>query len=242
MPRTGHRAPGTGSRTPVSFLVVRPALRLLLTLPLALSACQSGGGGVEQTDAAAAPTRPLGALVTQQVIVAPVNRLREADPTGWVRQIPRSREFLRAFDTALQNELSARGLGTRWVYAGALERAARSNPSHAVDPYALELAALRSTTTEAVPGKRLADPLASQLRTMIALQENARLLLLPVEISFDRLDDARGFAVLRLALVDGRTTEIRWIGDVRSEPSNVFSRELVLASLVARTADLIAAP
>ena len=218
---------------------VRHALRLLLTLPLALAACQSGGGGVEQADAPAAPTRPLAALVAQQVVVAPVNRLREADATGWVQQIPRSREFLRAFDTALETELGARGLGTRWVYAGALERAARNNPSHSVNPYALELAPLRST--DAAPGKRLADPLASQLRTMIALQESARLLLLPVELSFEKLADGRGVAALRLALVDGRTTEIRWIGDVRSDPSTTFSREL-LTSLVARTADLIAAP
>ena len=178
-------------------------------------------------------------LVAQPVIVAPLNRLREADALGWTQQIPRSREFMRAFDGALETELGARGLGTRWVYSGALERAARSNPSHAVDPYALALAPLRSA--EAAAGRRLADPLASQLRTMIALQENARVLMLPVELWFDRLADGRGVAVLRLAVVDGRTTEIRWLGEVRSDPTSNFSREL-LTSLAARTADLIAAP
>ena len=181
----------------------------------------------------------MAALVAQQVLVTPLNRLREADALGWTQQIPRSREFMRAFDAALETELGARGLGTRWVYPGALERAARSNPSHAVDPYALELAPLRSD--DAAPGRRLADPLASQLRTMIALQESARLVLVPAELRFDRLSDGRGAAVLRLALVDGRTTEIRWIGDVRTDPTTTFSREL-LTSLAARTADLIAAP
>jgi hypothetical protein len=217
---------------------VRTALRLLAALPLALSACQTGGGP-EQPAQIAAPTRPLATLIAQQVIVTPLNRLREADALGWTQQIPRSREFMRAFDAALETELGARGLGTRWVYAGALERAARSNPSHAVDPYTLTLAPLRSA--EAVAGRRLADPLASQLRTMIALQESARVLMLPVELSFDRLADGRGVAVLRLAVVDGRTTEIRWLGDVRSDPTSDFSREL-LTSLAARTADLIAAP
>ena len=48
-------------------------------------------------------------------------------------------------------------------------------------------------------------------------------------------------AVLRLAVVDGRTTEIRWLGELRSDPTSNFSRELV-TSLAARTADLIAAP
>jgi hypothetical protein len=65
--------------------------------------------------------------------------------------------------------------------------------------------------------------------------------MIPVELSFDRIADGLGVAVLRLAVVDGRTTEIRWLGDIRSEPASTFSREL-LTSLVARTADLIAAP
>ena len=217
---------------------MRPALRLLVILPLALSACQSGGGP-EQPAPLAAPVRPLATLVAHQVIVAPLNRLREADALGWTQQIPRSREFMRDFDTALRTELGARGLGTLWVYPAALERAARNNPSHAVDPYALALASLRSP--DAAAGRRLGEPLASQLRTMVALQENARLLMLPVELSFDRLPDGRGVAVLRLAVVDGRTTEIHWLGDIRSDPTSNFSREL-LTGLAARTADLIAAP
>ena len=220
------------------MLNVRTALRLLAAFPLALSACQTGGGP-EQSAPLAAPTRPLAARVPQQVIVTPLNRLREADALGWTQQIPRSREFMRAFDAALEAELGARGLGTRWVYPGALERAARNNPSHAVDPYALALAPLRSA--DAVAGRRLADPLASQLRTMIALQQSARVLMLPVELSFDRLADGRGVAVLRLAVVDGRTTEIHFLADIRTDPSSSFSREL-LTSLAARTADLIAAP
>jgi hypothetical protein len=217
---------------------VRHALRLFLALPLALTACQSGGG-TEQPAPLTAPVRPLAALVTQQVIVTPVNRLREVDALGWAQQIPRSREFMRAFDSALETELAARGLGSRWVYPDALERAARSNPSHAVDPYALALMPLR--VPNAAPGARLTDPLASQLRTMIALQESARSLLIPVELWFDRIPDGRGVAVLRLALVDGRMSEVRWLGDVRSDPAPTFSREL-LTSLAARTADLIAAP
>jgi hypothetical protein len=76
---------------------------------------------------------------------------------------------------------------------------------------------------------------------LIALQESARAVLIPVELWFDRTPDGQGVAVLRLALVDGRTAEIRWIGDVRGTPQASFSRELV-TSLVAHTADLFAAP
>jgi hypothetical protein len=220
-------------RTPI----VRQTLRLICCLPLAVAACTPGAP--EEPAPLAAPARPLAFLAPQQVIVAPLNRLREVDALGWTQQIPRSREFMRAFDDALEAELGARGLKTRWVYPAALVRAGRSNPSYAVDPYTIAAAPLRSA--EALPGVRLADPLATQLRTMIALQESARAVLVPVDLWFDRTPEGSGVAVLRLAMVDGRVGEIRWIGDIRSAPSNTFSRDL-LTSLAAHTADLIAAP
>lgn len=217
---------------------MRPTLRLLFALPLALAACHAAGGGEEPTPISA-PARPLATVVTQQVVVAPLNSLRETDALGWAQQIPRSREFMRAFDDALEAELGVRGLGTRWVFPAALVRAGRVNPSYSVDPYTIAASVLRSP--DAVSGVRLADPLASQLRTMIALQESARSVLIPVELHFDRAPGGQGYAVARIALVDARLTEIRWIGDVRSDPSPTFSRGL-LTSLVAHTADLIAAP
>jgi hypothetical protein len=117
---------------------------------------------------------------------------------------------------------------------------ARSNPSHAVDPYTIAMAPLRSPAAAA--GERVGEPLASQLRTMIALQESARALLLPVELRFDRTAEGQGMAVVRLAMVDGRTSEVRWLGDVASAPVATFSREALLASLAAHLSDLITAP
>jgi hypothetical protein len=217
---------------------VRPALTLIFALPLVLAGCRSRTGA-EEPAPLVAPVRPLSALAAQQLVVAPLNGLREVDALGWTRQIPRSRDYMRAFDDALQAELGARGLGTRWVYPEALARAGRSNPSYAVDPYTIAAAPLRGTGAEV--GVRLGDPLASQVRTMVALQESARAVLIPVELWFERTSTGQGVAVLRLALVDARLSEIRWIGDVRSDPSPTFSREL-LTSLAAHTADLFAAP
>lgn len=216
---------------------MRPPIRLLC-LALALAACHSTGGPSD-AGAPVAPVRPLFFLAAQQVIVAPVNRLQEVDALGWTQQIPRSREFMKAFDDALEAELGARGLAPRWVFPAALVQSARSNPSYSVDPYTIAANPLRSP--QAVAGVRLADPLASQLRTMIALQESARNVLVPVELHFDRAAAGQGVAVLRLALVDGRTSEIRWIGEIQSAPQASFSREL-LTSLASHTADLIAAP
>jgi hypothetical protein len=239
---SGEASPGSG--LPFSFRhhlntpAVRPPLRLLYSLSVLLVACRPSGGP-EQAAPVAEPVRPLAFLVPQQVIVAPLNRLREADALGWTQQIPRSREFMRTFDDALQAELGARGLSSRWVYPAALVQAGRTSPSYSIDPYTLAAAPLRSPA--AVAGIRVADPLAGQLRTMIALQESARAVLVPVELWFDRMPDGQGVAVVRLALLDGRTAEIRWIGDVRGTPQASFSRELV-TSLVAHTADLFAAP
>lgn len=215
---------------------VRRTLRLICCLPIALAACHAPGAA---EGPAPAPARPLAALATQQAVVAPLNALRDGDALGWAQQAGRSRDLMRAFDAALERELAARGLGTRWVYPDALARSSRNNPSYAVDPYTLAAAPLRGR--EVVAGARLGDPLASQLRTMVALQESARGVLLPVELWFDRTPDGQGVAVLRLALLDARASDVRWIGDVRSDPSSTYSAGL-LASLAAHTADLIAAP
>jgi hypothetical protein len=217
---------------------VRPTLRHLCSLSVILAACASPSGGPESSPIAA-PIRPLASLITQQVVVTPLNSLREVDALGWAQQIPRSRLFMRDFDDALEAELGARGLKSRWVFPDALVRAGRINPAYAVDPYTIAASPLRGDKVAA--DARLADPLASQLRTMIALQESARVILIPVELRFDKMADGRGVAVVRLALVDGRLSEVRWMGDVSSAPAATFSRDL-LTSLVAHTADLIAAP
>lgn len=211
--------------------------RLLLTLTLALAACHSQAVR-EESATLTAPVRPLAALAAQQVIVTPLNGLREVDALGWTQRIPRSRDFMRAFDDSLQAELGARGLATQWVYPAALVRAGRINPSYSVDPYTIAAAPLRSPT--AIVGAPIGNPLASQLRTMVALEERARAVLIPVELRFDRLPDGQGVAVLRLALVDGRIGEVRWIGEIHGTPAATFSHGL-LSSLVAHTADLITA-
>jgi hypothetical protein len=208
-------------------------------LPFVLVAC--AGRHPSEAPTPEAPVHPLAALAAQQVIVAPTHSLREVDPFGWTKQIPRSREYLRSVDDAIDAELAARGLGTHWIYPPALVRASKASPSYAVDPYALGAGGLKSPNV--VGGTRLGDPLASQLRSMVAMQESARAVLLPVELHFERDRDKRdqGVAVLKVALLDGRLGEVRWIGDVRSEPSPTFSPMLV-TSLANKFADLITAP
>ena len=64
---------------------------------------------------------------------------------------------------------------------------------------------------------------------------------MPVELRFEQDKSGQGIAVLRLALLDGRLGEVRWVGEVKSDPSPTLSRA-VLASLAGRIADLITTP
>jgi hypothetical protein len=212
---------------------VRIPHRLLHALPLLL-AC--GGQPAAQTQTAPPPvSRPLAWLAGQRVALTPVYRIREGDQLGWGAQIPRSRELLRALDSAIAGELAQRGLEKQWVYPADLARSMRASPTYAVDPYALAVEPLRNPSV--APGGKIGDPLATQLRTMIALHDS-RMVLLPVELRFDRDKSGQGIAVLRAVLVDARVGEVRWVGEASSDPSSTFSRALV-ANAASRFADLI---
>lgn len=185
------------------------------------------------------PARPLSQLAAQRVIVTPAHALAAGDVLGWSAQIPRSRDYLKQLDEAIATVLGERGLKSQWMYPEDLVRAAKSNPTYAVDPYTLGVNVLRNPNLSS--GARLGDPLATQLRTMIALQSDARAVLVPVEVRFEKLPSGQGVAALRVALLDGRLGDIRWIGTVRSDTSSTLSRA-VLTSLAAHFADLITAP
>ena len=218
---------------------MRPFVRLLTSSLLVFAACR-GQGAAEPAAPIEPSIRPLAQLAAQHVIVTPTHSLRVIDPLGWVPTAPKPRDLLRALDDDIATALGDRGLKSQWVYPPDLVRAMRSNPSYAIDPYALGASPLRNPAV--VSGSQLGDPLATQLRTMIALQEGVRAVLMPVELRFDG-DKAsgKGLAILRVALVDGRLGDVRWIGDVKGDSAPAYSRA-VITSLASRLADLIAAP
>lgn len=169
--------------------------------------------------------------------MTPAYALAVADPLHW-GLAPRGRELLRTLDSAIAGALGERGLARQWLYPADLARAQRASPTYAADPYALGVGPLRNPNL--VAGSKVGEPLGSQLRTMIALTD-ARAVLIPVELRFEPAPDGKGVAALRIAVVDGRLAELRWIGTVRSDPAVAFSPG-VLESLAVHLADLIAAP
>jgi len=218
---------------------VRCSVRLLSTFALLLAACRSAPPS-EEVPAPPEPTmRPLSPLAAQRVIVAPAFSVVFPDPLGWSAQLPKARDYLHQFDDTLQSVLGERGLKKQWIYPPDLMRASKGSPTYAVDPYALGSGVLRSTAV--VSGTRFGDPLATQLRTMIALQEDARAVIVPVELHFEKEKTGQGSAVLRVALLDGRLGDVRWVGNVRSDPVDKPSGAM-LASLASHLADLITSP
>jgi hypothetical protein len=213
-------------------LVVRS---LIPTLAL-LAAC--GGGPASPPTTKPKPEQhPLASLQSTGAIVTPTYALRVAPELDWDARIGPTREFLRVMDDSIGAALSARGLRNGWIMPPELATSYRRNPTYATDPYALAEEPLKSSGFAA--GSRLTEPLASQLRTMIALHENARSVLVPIELRFDH-DSAAGVARarLRLALIDPRFSEAKWVGEVRSDTASADPR--VLASALARhVADLV---
>ena len=126
------------------------------------------------------------------------------------------------------------------MFASDLAASYRRNPGYATDPYALAEQPLLAESFAA--GSRLPEPLASQLRTMIALQDGARLVLLPLDLSFWPVpgapNDAR--ARLKVALVDPRFSEAVWVGVVTSDTASADPRVLASA-IAAHLVDLVAA-
>ena len=236
----------SGTRSPAAFLqqismssVSAPSV-IALVLSLSLAGC-GGATSAATPETAPAPARlPLAALATTGAIVAPTSMIHIAPELSWSGQQAGTRELLRALDDDIARALVDRGLKTNWVMPADLAVSYKRNPTYAADPYALAEESLRSSGFTA--GSRLQEPLASQLRTMIALHENARAVLLPVELRFERPDVTSSAgtanATLRLALVDPRFSEARWVGTVTSDTTSTDPRVLTHA-LARGVADLI---
>lgn len=175
---------------------------------------------------------PLSVYATQRIAVTPTSIVR-LDSLGWTQRLGGAIPAGRALDSALVTALYERGLSRQWYMPADLVRSYERNRTYATNPYELTTNAVRAPTFQAT--HRYGEPLSSQLRTMIALHETVRMVLIPVELRFER-DGKAGRAVLRAVLLDARAAEARWVGDIRGDTSSVPRR--ALDSVAGRFADL----
>jgi len=191
----------------------------------------------------AEPVRSLAALKAVPIVVTPAHTVRGGDVMGWSSRLV-SREFLRGLDAEIAYVLRERGMDSVWRLPERLMADYRRNPTLGVNPQQLSADQLRNPALKVA--QRVMEPLATQLRALAALHDG-RLVLVPVEVRFEPEgtapagQPAPGRAVLRLVLVDARSTEVRWIGEVKSDVATSPSKA-VEATLGLRVGDLVTAP
>lgn len=206
---------------------------LLAVTAAILTACASKP---PETGASPVALRPLERMAGQQILVLPVQYLASRDSLGWNKQIPDRAAFLATLDDQIEAALAARGLGQAWTFGRAVERASKMNSILMTDARSLSAEWLRG---HVLPEAAVRDPLASQVRGLVGLK-GSRYAILPVELRLES-HGGTGVAILRLVMIDSRMAQIRWIGEVVSDPMTTFSPALT-ASVAQRFADLVLAP
>ena len=211
------------------------SFRAMRARVLLLAVALGCGGSKPEVSTSSPEVHPLAGLAGQNIVIAPVQALRIPAEIGWPANPP-SRPTLAKLDSVFADTLRDRVGNRGWVYTDALVRSAANNPQYATDPRALSVNSLRAPTLKI--DDRLLEPLASQLRTMIALHE-ARLVLVPTDLTIERAGPGLGRPVVRLVLVDPRTSVVRWIGRIAGPDSPAFTPEISFG-LATRLADLFA--
>ena len=183
------------------------------------------------------PEHALANLAAQHVVVLPTYTARAAAGLTWT--IPPVAELRRTMDADILSAFDERGLRKAWIFPEQLQSAYRRNPTYATDPYGLAEEPLRSPALAI--DQRLPEPLASQIRTMVAFHEDARLVLAPVELVLEPAPGGTGVGrgVLRLVLMDARLSNVRWIGTVTGDSSASFG-PVITASVAAKLAGVVA--
>jgi hypothetical protein len=91
-----------------------------------------------------------------------------------------------------------------------------------------------------LPETTVRDPLASQVRGLVGLK-GQRYALLPVELRLANRGAGMGVATLRVVMIDSRMAQIKWAGEISSDPMKTLSPALT-ASVATHFADLVVAP
>ena len=207
-------------------------IRVCATAFLAVLA--SCSRGAKPTTVAAQAPISLAGFAAQRIVVTPTIRVVAAENEPLIRELGSAAALARFVDSVFARQLRDRNLGGNWIMPAELARAFERNRSYATDPYQLAVEPLRAARFAA--GGKYGEPLSSQLRTMIAMHQDARNVLIPAAVQVQG-----GRVTLRVALVDPRYAEARWVGDVKSDSVATPTRASV-TQVAGRLAALFEAP
>jgi hypothetical protein len=206
-------------------------------LPLAALLAACAGGRTQSGPDAPVPSAPLSAFATVRVIALPVQYLRTGDSLGWGAKVGEPKAYLARVDSALEAALRERGLETQWAFPSDLARTARRNPMHATSPSMIRAGdAVR--VMERRRDAQIPEPVASQVRALAGFHDS-RHAFVPVELRFERAPNgAGGRAVLHVAVLDVRLSQLVFSGDIAGPESAEPGADLP-AELARRFANLI---
>lgn len=206
----------------------------LVVATVAALGCASTGG-VTATETEPTGGTPLASMASRPLLVLPVQYVSFADSLDWRQQFSPVGPLLAALDDSIASALTGRGLKS-WTFGSAITASAKRNAGMTADPHALAAERLqRMVKASDVP---LSEPLASQIRSLVALRD-ARYVVLPVILHFEnRGAGARGS--LLLYLIDARTSRILWSGEVGTDAPRT-SFPTVAGGIAERVADLVVA-
>ena len=189
---------------------------------------------------AAAPQLPpvFGDYASRMVVVFPLQRYAMGD-SGWLSAASATgRPRAALLDSALTAVLRDRGLETTWSLPPNTSRVAQREVINRTDPRGLSTAGL-------TPGKRrndvdLRDALGSQLRAIIAMVPESRVVLLPLEVRVLTTVAGAKQATLRIAFLDGRLSTVLSFPDVIGPPA--ADEKAALQAVASKFADLVIVP
>lgn len=192
-----------------------------LALSCLLSAAFIACGGPPKT-APEPAEHSLANLAAQRIALLPTYAIRVVPGLTW-GGIGRPSDLQTTLDADILAAFDERGLRKTWIFPAELEQSHRRNMSYVPDPFGLAEEALRSPALKLET--RLPEPLASQIRSLVALHDDVRYVIAPVELRLEKagIGGTGGRGVLRVVLVDARLSEVRWIGEFASDTLQAFS-------------------
>lgn len=209
-----------------------------LGLVAATGAAALGCGGARATskdEQQPVQASPLAPMAGRPLVVLPIQYIVFADSASFRKQLPPAAQFLSVLDDSIAASLADRGLRS-WTFAPGISASARRNMGMTADPHLLAAERLRRLVK---PGDDpVSEPLGSQIRSLVALRDGARYVILPSIIRFDTHEAGARGAML-IYLIDTRTSRIAWSGEVDSDMSNSFAT--IAGSLGQRFADMVVA-
>jgi hypothetical protein len=196
-------------------------------------------GGKSASTTTPTPASPgehsLSGLAAQHVAVLPTYAVRVMPGLEWT--IGRPDDVKRRMDAEIVSAMDERGLKKQWLFPDDLAASYKRNASYATDPYTLAEEPLRAPSLNS--DTRLPQPLASQVRTLVALHQDARMVLAPVELRLEKAGPTTGRGILRVVMLDARMANVFWSGEFSSDTASAFG-PVIAATIASKLAAAVA--